>query len=740
MSVIKNSKKNSNKNHPPHIINYDQEVDFSVQEIRGVRIKTQYKIYSEVVIPNDVELTICIVIIRYFFTPKFRRLRKSTRWIYVKSTNRFFDFILYENYRSDSEVGTDLFHRFVAYLRDELKLSGNGLKQTLGSIVCMVKLGMRLDEETEKNHFLLSVLANIPPISREENKKKPPLSMIFPDCPYSDKEIVTSLIHVSSWCIEELCRQRELLLNDKSVIRALEGALKDERFREKVDKKVKGYLLAKQLEFEPMCKGRMTFNSSDNERDYYEPLVRAILATEDICLVERLATDNSKLQKLIGLPPEEMHQKINKMLVYERSRKINTGNLTNMNAITFSDLLTLTEIEQRAVGWIFGALSIQASSLRALSIDNVIERNNKISIVYYKNRSRRPFRTPNQHVSLPVGKAIRSYLKQRKSCDSYLQDIKHQRNSFLIIGSPNIFNGLATSGTTVTCRFFRLLTMKEKSNTGRALIKDLGDKTISPFLWILDQWMDKAIGKSYQDYAIYSITDKKARSLAKKKFVGSSSVSLSANTVNESVNAMVSVPIVQPSTDMNISLPIANNESIYAEIDANTRSHSLETERNIYHSRIHTKLSIAAERYFAATLGKLMEEDADSMTLLKRRCEIIDINAANKLLGCEKNIDNFIELREKFALEVGDLGEFENGTKTIFVADKLTVALILQKIDHIEVSLPQLLEDSIFQKKAKSAYFEWVFLSELLKRFPEYIFEEGIKFSENHKFPFALMV
>lgn len=140
-------------------------------------------------------------------------------------------------------------------------------------------------------------------------------------------------------------------------------------------------------------------------------------------------------------------------------------------------------------------------------------------------------------------------------------------------------------------------------------------------------------------------------------------------------------------------------------------------------------------------MGELMLADAEKMGQLMKDTTVVDLEEAKNILGCQSASENFKSFVDEMRLELGITSEIKSNDKRIFVANDLTAALIILKVEHIEKQLPRLLDDQLeSDSKAMNAIEEKVYLQTVFDRFPESIQSEGKALSKNLTFTFSDLI
>lgn len=169
----------------------------------------------------------------------------------------------------------------------------------------------------------------------------------------------------------------------------------------------------------------------------------------------------------------------------------------------------------------------------------------------------------------------------------------------------------------------------------------------------------------------------------------------------------------------------------HAEAAARLSGHSKKTEEDVYYSRYPRiiKEKISDTPSLSYRVAEMMSNFADDINEILSHTEVLSKSAVKNLLGLN-HISDTVD-------GIGLLGEFESNQKTIYVATASTAALILRRLDHLKAEIPRIIQHQRSSKRIVTAVLkEFIQLSEVLAKFPKNVLSEGEKHSK--KLPSSL--
>lgn len=169
----------------------------------------------------------------------------------------------------------------------------------------------------------------------------------------------------------------------------------------------------------------------------------------------------------------------------------------------------------------------------------------------------------------------------------------------------------------------------------------------------------------------------------------------------------------------------------HADAAARLSGHTKKTEEDVYYSRYPriVKEKISDTPSLSYRVAEMMSNFADDINDMLSQTEVLSKSAVKNLLGLN-HISDGVE-------GIGLLGEFESNQKTIYIATKSTAALILRRLDHLKAEIPRIIQHQRSSKRIVTGVLkEFIQLSEVLAKFPKNVLYEGEKHSK--KLPSSL--
>jgi hypothetical protein len=679
--------------------------------------------------PENIDLTLCKLIIKYLNSVKFKGLATPTRNRERNNLQLFFKFVENKGWKKDSDVPVKVFDEFTQFVKNNTRGQGNSVGNTVKvaakALKWYVDANKSAKAQNSERELVAKYLSFLPKFQRLDSNARPSLSEMFPECPYTDRELIRSLRLVCCWVILEYSSHRSELLEDKDVQKELA--------------KLKG----KDLTKPPLSKS--THHAKDSLYSY-AVLINTVNKINDDVLSERLLSSipSIDIESMSSIDLKDFSYRLLlddksklKTQVYKDSK---TYNIPSINTLTFQDLLIPSEVEVFATNTFFAAERLQTSNLQRLQISDVSSnirgtqtQHVKIRRIKKKQKNVTDIYPPNELVS----DSLNEYFYILKKGQEYLPDeFKGLAFPYLNNVYENVYFIFNYKG--VVSRFFDLLLKETK--TRQSLFENITEADASPFLWILQNMhpINSLVSEQEAEYNRQLKSAKKTgNKISRSQIVTTKKISLSPSYICQSRVIMDSGVNVSEKTENSDKLPTSEND----DVDAALTAHSPSTKKNTYFDRSNNKEVIASRKQFAIQMGEMMEHDAAKMREMMKSVNVVSLEQAKELLGCKSSEDNFLALLGEENLDVGLTGEIFHGEEVIFVATPLIAALIIKKINHIDSEIPNLLLDSPeFHIKGVNALSEKAYFQTILESFPEDIQEEGKKLSETFEMPYASML
>ncbi|KPV99027.1 hypothetical protein [Pseudoalteromonas sp. P1-8] len=638
-----------------------------------------------------------------------------------KLTN-FLDFTV-ELIKKYGEVPHDIFARYTNHLKNTTKQTGNGLISSVTSVLYVLKLyGGQKEKKSDSEYWLPEfyvMITKTPSFTWEETQPRDSLSTKF-DLGFTSKEMIDSLLLLSSYIINTFDEKRKLLLQNKKLEEAALESFKISSFSYPT------YALSADL------KNKVAKVS----RRLYGELARTILALNDDWLIERFMHENPCPDVFLSNEPdvrirrkEWLNKLVNKStgdmktLVAINKKKYR---LQTIKSYCMNDLYGLSHEAVFAMQCILACHRIQTSGVERMSFNDVISNNKGVQFKYYKGRGKKRFATD----------VLKKGSQPYKATQIYLEHFKQQHPG----DNPKLIQYHKVRGTTDNLgqigkhkanrlNHFFIDLLDESTELHKHMKMNLGKDSV-PILALLKKIVENNLSAA-ENSINYRISEDKG-------FISLSIDSIARARV-EADDAKHRAPALKESSEYR--KPVYQ-EKAEKEVEALLTAHNLETKQNIYNARSRSPEKLESMRRFAAQVGDTMEQDARAVEKLFNKTKVLDLKAVTKLLGIEGTINEQEDLYDIVNKElgnvVGDIGDINVEGKRIVIETPLTAALITSKISHINSEIPRLKLDS--EKKALKAQMHRAYLSTLLAEFSSSIIKEGKLMSRRYKFPFSPMV
>lgn len=700
-----------------------------------VLVDVGQKNLRKVSIPEGAELSLQLVVISYLNSVKFKQLEVRTRSNVVRFLEIFLAFIKAQNYLKDTDVPNKMFHEYLQYVNDNTNRTGNSVSSTVSA--AKIPLEWYLENSEENNLHIYKqftlLLAFSPETHYIEQNPTPSLAMLFPECPYSDTQIIKSLRLVCCWLLLEYNRHREILLSDTEIQRVLT------------------LLDGKPINKRPVSYGSFTTKKTPELNEecklLYAHIVNAVIESDDNVLMERLV-ESTKHPFSIPLSEEEL-KLVLKKVVTQTGEKIISGcfkykgkpyPVSSIQTICYRDLIAPSLVEVFATQTFLASERLQSSNLERLKVSDIVDNERGLQSQHVKGRRSKGKQKGLTGVYPPnylIHDSLINYIEALNNCQSKLQD-EYKDKALPYINSQHIKNGALGLKKETVSQCFELLTI-DGSHTQKSLYDDVTKNDAEPFIWIVKRIIEnnKTVNEQDKEYARERHKSITLGEPIKPRdyFVKAKSISLSTSYIGVSRVVMEGKVSVKDKTKKN-NLNVVDNY-----IASQLTNHSQNTKHNSYFDRSNAKEIITSSRDFVVQMGAMMLADAEKMGQLMKDTNVVDLEEAKNILGCQSASESFKSFVDEMKFELGITSEIKSDGKTIFIANDLTAALIILKIEHIEQHLPRLLDDQLDSNtKAMIAIEELVYLQTVFDRFPESIQSEGKALSRNLTFTFSDLI
>jgi hypothetical protein len=547
------------------------------------------------------------------------------------------------------------------------------------------------------------------------------LGEIFPDCPYTDTELINSIRTFSHWMLMELKRQRHILLDIPEVKKTLDELLNNHTAQEAPVLLLKAIPADKALRSE--------------HRALYHTLVYGALKTKDPLLLERVYLDIHYDDEFSSDSDRDQ----DKMRGYIENRSHGAYFKSDIHSIrntTYADLIIPSRVEVLLFSWLLASDRCQNSGVELAKLDHMAFNKTGVQFFYYKDRksitSAPENSSPIYKRNTPIHEVYRYWVDFMTSAQKNLPTDVQGSLCPAFKTTKEIREILINKTSTAL-----VYNMTIPSSIWRkAYIDKVGDNA-NPFLWLLGK-VTASNAKTEKVNVEYTTVvnhyKKNGRigefPVRKDYLKGLVYVGISSNAIAISRVQMEDGVDVREKGDVPAQEFDPNKVS---EIKTALLAHSVKTHKNIYGNNSNSVEKIESMKKFSAQVGDLMAADAYKIQHLIDNSKTIDLNALKQMLGIEKPIDSLENLLDETDNN-GLLGEINYEGIKYFVTTDLTSALIQGYIYHIKQSIPKARLES--DKLAKSLLLESMYLSEVLSSFPQSMITKGNKLLEEHDFPY----
>lgn len=526
-----------------------------------VLVDVGQKKLRKVIIPKESELSLQLVVIQYLNSVKFKKLEVKTRGNFVRFIDIFLSFIEEQKYLKNTDVPNKVFHEYVQFVNDNTNRTGNSVAATVSA--AQIPLEWYLENTEDKNSHIVSqftkLLAYAPEIQYSEQNPTPSLAQLFPECPYTDTQIIKSLRLVCCWLLLEYNRHREILLSDDEIQRVLAS------------------LDGKSLDERPVAYGSFTTKKTAelNEecQSLYAPIVNAVLKSGDNVLMERLVESTNHPFSL-PLTEEELKLVLKKVVTLSGEKVISgcfkykgkAYPVSSIKTVSYRDLIAPSLVEVFATQTFLASERLQASNLDRLKVSDIVGNKRGLQSQHVKGRRSKGKQKGLTGVYPPnhlIHDSLINYVDALNKCQPKLHD-KDKDKALPYIHSQHIKNGALGLKKEPVSQCFELLTI-DGSHTQKTLFEDVSKKDAEPFIWIIRKIIENNMTVNEQDkeYARERHKSKSKREPIKPRsyFVKSNSISLSTSYIGVSRVVMEGSVSVKERTETNTETVVDSSVS-----------------------------------------------------------------------------------------------------------------------------------------------------------------------------------
>jgi len=698
---------------------------------------------NKVEAPTEGCLSLHFAIISYLNSSKFRGHTVGTRATALYYVRSFFSFL--SSFNADEEVPLDLLSVYVQHLRQTHKDYGASIYERAQFVKRTLRWCCSESSPLRDSVKLLcrQYIAHAPNLQKPESKPLQPLSKAFSESPYNDTELLDSLKKLCIWIIHYEARMRT-------------DALQIDGIRQLID----GMKLIN-IDKPPISFSAFSIKNKTaaEARILYGTIITKVRDSNNIALKERLVADIRHPFEEKALTEKQLNWVLDRSLMkreegqpvkcrfsYElnriggKSKYVNRKDrrmlypVGSFRILSIRHLLVPSDIECFAMQCLLSCEKMNASSIERLTLDDVVKSPQGIQFNFQKGR-----RPTNKRANISTVHALGSAIG--KAYYLFVEAVKDAKDHFNTPDQVKLLNYLIKHtkiGTIGATRFgfssnkYIELLLNEKSHLRNQLSQDFEERMeeLEPILWLLGKFFEQN-KKSATQSAKYDRSHKVHKSLKRAEIVNERGIGLTIEAIRQSA-------IISEDSRLIHSPNLFNDPNVIAQ----SSNHSLSVHNTVYIDRSTAKEKIESDRLFVSRIGALMEQDANLMGNLLEETSVLDYNQALEVLGLPR-VDEGAHERiskkiEELGIDTDLMDSFKANGKKIFLANKLSIALIIKYLEHIRANFDDVLNDDSSQfTKATLAARDYFYFSAILQMFPEEVRKEGEKYAGSLSFSYA---
>lgn len=678
-------------------------------------------------------MTITFALVKYLNSTEFKSLSWGTRYATYTQLSHFVSYLSETGIKTDGQLPDNFIKKYFVYLKKSLNSKGaiRNRIYTLSKAINAVIVQLEKDgqgRELEKLPLLMTYVSHTPKIKSSENKPRQTLAEIFENCPYDNATLLRSLRLICCWALLEYERQRNLILEDNAVSKSLAS--------------LSSYSINKPPLSNSTISNRYGSTALELSYKHYVNILSFALKTKDNLIKERVLS--AHYEYIDEYTPECYNELLRQLLSAYSSQKVsfnfNGKSLVcrNIYALTFKDLLCVSNAEAYFFRLFLASERVQQSNLSKLRISDLLESNIGKQVAHEKGRRPKRKRTNLTTIYKPnslISNAFDAYINQIEKCQKWLPEDQQKLvfpNTFF--SQKDVHIGFSNESSLFTLVRWML---NKKSYTSKDVLSQLSKEDAEPILWLFDNFI-KRNSKHREESLTFDKIYREAKRYNKptpprSKTVQTNSVGLATSFVGASRIALESrADTTQKGID-------GNNKGLHSDskVSAELTAHSEATRKNIYIDRSLAPEKIESDRRFAIQMGELMEQDAAKIGEMLKQTKVLSINAIKQELGCE-DADGIEDISQMQDVDCGECTELKSDNQILYVENSLTVALIVKKINKLKELLPKLRNDQLeTDDKAMDCVLEILYLQSVLKKFSAKTLNEGNVLAEKLSFEFA---
>lgn len=682
--------------------------------------------------PTEGCLALHLVMIAYLNSPAFKRLSASFRHRISSAIGLFFSFLHY--FKSDEDVPLDCINAYVQHLRSNPKFTHSFIHS---STLLLKRCLSWCDNESSLLSDHIKSLSRqyhiyAPNITPPEKTPNPSLSGLFSECPYNDTQLLDSLKKLSLWIINYEDHLRSEALQIDGILELIEGI---------------GFMNVYKC---PISYASFHYEnaSRDEARILYGAIVTKVRDSKNLVLKERLVADIQHPFEEESLNEEQLNWILDNCLMNATDGELPKCRVTyeirqdgnrklyqvGFKSLSIRSLLLPTDIECFSMQCLLACEKMNSSSIDNLTLDDVVKTPQGIQFQFQKLR--RPTKdqvniTPLHALGSTIGKTYSRYIDAKKAKNNYFNASDQIKLlSYLVKATKDGTLGAKRFGQ-VSTRYIELL-LTENTHLRRELLQAFEENAeeLEPIFWLLGKIVEQNKKVSAQQ-AEYDRTRRRNKSLKRDEFVTESYIGLNIDYIRQSA-------IISENVKLFNSPHLFNDLNVIAQ----SANHSPTIHNEVYIDRSTAKEKVESDRLFVSRIGALMEQDAKLMGNLFEETSVLDYNQALEELGLARTDEG---AHERISQRIDELGididlmdSFKANGKKIFLANKVTIALIIKYLEHIRANFDNVLNDDSPQlTKATLAVRDYFYFSAVLQKFPEVVRKQGERYVNSLSFSYA---
>lgn len=397
---------------------------------------------------------------------------------------------------------------------------------------------------------------------------------------------------------------------------------------------------------------------------------------------------------------------------------------------------------QLCIAWLLASDRHQTSNLVRMRTNSLQKFENSISTILkvesYKGRHKK-VAGKSINLSLPEDeKAGETYKRNHpiyKAIDQYLELVKIAYKTNALVSNPELENQLLLPfiPNTNEGKAIRLPRYSTSSITSFSWALRINDERILSLIACLTEGTDtyealiNSPAKPFVDFFKYILEKNQNEPTINNKYKPKG-IAISPNFIGQSAILAVDNEAYDITRSNNMEIAHYHDDVMSETIDAQSRHHTLETEKNVYIDRSGDRIKLENESRFALLVGEEMVNAAMEVTFERYKNTDLKISYGEAAIAMGMPLDqvnydtydlnDFLNSSEAMDYTLDKTGIVSNEEgKTVVVKTPIVAALIQGYIKHIDNSLERLIASN--EKRIFSVITHRMFLQQIINNFDE---------------------